>query len=876
MGAREEVCRPLRIGLRHVDIYALRSVVPAEQLARLPYSIKVLLENLLRHQDDDLVTADDIAALAAWDGRSDGREIAFYPARVLTEDATGVAAIAELAAVRDAVAAMGGDRDDVRPRVPVDLVVDHSLVVDEYGQPESYVWNTDLDFDRNEERYRLLKWGSAVFHGLHVVPPDKGIANQINIEHLAQVVSVVDGVAWPDTMVGTDPQSSMVNGVGVLGWNVGSIRAAAAAVGLPVALRLPEVVGVRLTGAPAARVMPPDIVLTVVALLREAGVTGTMVEFFGPALGEVSVETRAAIAATSPAYGSICSLFPIDRDTMRYLRSTGRDAEQLNLVQGYAKEQGLWHEPAAPEPAYSRIVELDLGTVVTHRPHVLRPVTCDEATPAPVTASVVPVHTEEGDDFDMQDGHVVIAALSGCAATVNPEVVVAAGLVARRAVERGLTAKPWVKTSFAPGSRAVVDYLYHAHLLDYLSHLGFEIVGFGCTSCAGNAGPLLPEISAGIAAGDLDVYAVVSSHAGAEGSLHPEVRESFVVPPPLVIGYALAGTIAIDFNTEPIGVDRDGFPVFLRDVWPSQAEVEDSLRRAVSPYRIRRIYDSLFEGEQRWRSLEVPRGATYDWDCASTYISRPSYLDGTRRDTPSATDIVDARVLVVLGDHANTNDLSPAGAIPKDSAAGQWLLDHGVDVNGLDTYRARRAHEGVLARSQFSGPGIDNALVPRQPGMTRHWPDGDVMSVFEAAQRYQAAGVPSVVVAGRDYGCGPGFDWAAKGAALLGVRAVLAVDFCPAHRTGLADVGILPVQLPADVDPLALGVTHDTTVTIEGVADGAGGVARSATVRIGDTTFVADVCLDTDDERRSYLHGGMVRRMARSLAASERARRNDD
>ena len=926
----------LDVGDRSLEVFRLDALASVGDVGGLPFSLKVLLENLLRNEDGSAVTAEDIEAFARWDpGAAEDREIAFSPARVLMQDFTGVPAIVDLAAMRDAMGTLGGDPTKINPLAPAELVIDHSVVADIAGRPDAFVRNVELEFERNKERYAFLRWGQQAFADFKVVPPGTGIVHQINCEYLARVVFTNDrGQAYPDTLVGTDSHTPMVNGLGVLGWGVGGIEAEAAMLGQPVSMLMPKVVGFKLSGELPEGSTATDLVLTVTELLRRHGVVGKFVEFYGPGVGNVPVENRATIGNMSPEYGSTCAIFPIDAETLRYLTFTGRPPELVALVEAYAKEQGLWHDPEA-EPRYSETAELDLGTVVPslagpRRPQdrvalsdarrgfraaladmapaaapepAQRPDGPDEASaesfpasdppaamagtaahenhdpapagwfePDPTGASGrpgnrVPVTLEDGTRFDLDHGHVVIAAITSCTNTSNPSVMLAAGLLARNAVDRGLASKPWVKTSLAPGSKVVMDYYERAGLLPYLEKLGFHLVGFGCTTCIGNSGPLAPEVSQTVEEHDLVVASVLSGNRNFEGRINPDCRMNYLASPPLVVAYALAGTMDIDLLDDPLGHDPDGNPVYLRDLWPSSAEVAELIGRAVQSDMFRKSYGQVFEGDERWNTLEVPTGESFAWDDDSTYVQRPPYFDGMPATPEPVTDIRGARVLAVLGDSVTTDHISPAGVIKRDGPAGRYLAEQGVEVRDFNSYGSRRGNHEVMIRGTFANIRLRNLLAPgTEGGVTLHLPDGEEMSIYDAAMRYQADGVPLVVLAGKEYGSGSSRDWAAKGPMLLGVRAVLAESYERIHRANLVGMGILPLELPAGETVESLGLTGHETFEITGLEGaGADGFPREVTVRADDRELTCRVRIDTPNEVEYYRHGGILQYVLRQL-----------
>ncbi|HLI15486.1 MAG TPA: aconitate hydratase AcnA [Acidimicrobiales bacterium] len=882
-GAEQE----LVVGGRPYRIHRLSALAGRHDVERLPYSMKILLENLLRNEDGRNVTGEDIEALAdfARSGPSD-REIAFSPARILLQDFTGVPCVVDLAALRDAVDALGGRPEAVNPQIPVDLVIDHSVIAEVAGRPDAFVRNAELELARNLERYRFLRWGQQAFSNFRVVPPDTGICHQVNLEYLAQVVfRDAEGGAYPDSLVGTDSHTPMVNGLGVLAWGVGGIEAEAAMLGQPIPLLIPSVVGLRLSGELPEGSTATDLVLTIAELLRRHGVVGKFVELYGPGVAAVPVENRATIGNMSPEYGSTVTIVPIDEDTLRYLRLTGRPADLVDLVEAYAKEQGLWHDPSV-EPAYTETIELDLSTVVPSlagpsRPQDRVPLRRSKAMLRESLAAAVGgsagdrprspqlVRLTSGEQFELDHGDVVIAAITSCTNTSNPQVMLAAGLLARRAVERGLTSKPWVKTSLAPGSRVVIDYYEQAGLLPYLEKLGFHLVGFGCTTCIGNSGPLAPEISAAIAAGNLSCAAVLSGNRNFEGRVHPEVRLNYLASPPLVVAYAIAGTMDVDLYAEPLGVGSDGAPVYLRDIWPTAAEVAAAVRDSVQASMFAKDYADVFGGDEAWRSLEAPTGQRYSWD-ESTYVKRPPFLEGIGPNPAPLADIVSARALAVLGDSVTTDHISPAGAIRPTSPAGRWLLEHGVAEADFNSLGTRRGNHEVMLRGTFANNRIRNRLVPgTEGGVTVHLPDGEVGTIYDVAMRYATEQVPLVILAGKEYGSGSSRDWAAKGTALLGVRAVLAESFERIHRSNLIGMGVAPLQfLDGGVD--ALGLTGREVYTITGLAGvpPAELIGRRLTVAADDRRFEVLLRIDTPTEADYFAHGGILPFVARKLAAS--------
>ncbi|MGD8380272.1 MAG: aconitate hydratase AcnA, partial [Gammaproteobacteria bacterium] len=810
----------LKVGDRTYQIFRLKALQDEFNVSRLPYSLKILLENLLRHEDGENVTADDIRAMTAWDPKAEpSQEIAFTPSRVILQDFTGVPAVVDLAAMRDAVANLGGDPRSINPLSPAELVIDHSVQVDEYGNPKAFARNAQIEFDRNRERYSFLRWGQTAFDNFKVVPPDTGIVHQVNLEYLARVVfgQKKDGVlqAYPDTLVGTDSHTTMINGLGVLGWGVGGIEAEAAMLGQAITMLIPQVIGFKLTGNLPEGATATDLVLTVTEMLRKKGVVGKFVEFFGDGLKHLPLADRATLGNMSPEFGSTCAIFPVDGETIRYLQLSGRSEEQIALVEAYAKEQGLWREDGEPAADYTDVLELDLGSVVPSIAGPKRPqdrIRLSEAKQV-VHGHIEPLQEEresktrnharfegeggatavgaqqaqpngvasitvDGNSFELSDGDVVIAAITSCTNTSNPAVMLGAGLVARNAAARGLKVKPWVKTSLAPGSKVVTDYLKKAELLDDLEALGFYLVGYGCTTCIGNSGPLRPEISQGIQEHDLIACSVLSGNRNFEGRIHPDVKMNFLASPPLVVAYALAGTMNIDLFKEPLGEDSDGKPVFLKDIWPSQHEIHEVIANSVDSGMFQSSYSGVFGGDDNWNSLQVPEGDIYAWDDKSTYVKNPPYFEGMGMEVDEAGDLAGARVLALLGDSVTTDHISPAGSIKPDSPAGRYLVEHGVEPKDFNSYGARRGNHEVMMRGTFANIRLRNKLVPGvEGGFTRYLPDNEQMSIYDAAMKYRDDGTPLVVIAGKEYGTGSSRDWAAKGTLLLGVKAVIAESF---------------------------------------------------------------------------------------------------
>ncbi len=921
----------LQVGDRSYGISRLDSLSSVGDVARLPFSLKILLENLLRNCGNGDVTEDDVVALAGWKpGGGTDREVSFSPARVLLQDFTGVPAIVDLAAMRDAMAAMGGDPKKINPLCPAELVIDHSVIVDSYGSPESFEKNAELEFHRNVERYAFLRWGQGAFSRFRVVPPDTGIVHQVNLEHLARVVFVDDGGdAYPDTLVGTDSHTTMVNGLGVLGWGVGGIEAEAALLGQPLAMLTPSVVGVRLSGELQAGTTATDLVLTVTHMLRHKGVVGRFVEFYGPGLSSLPLADRATLGNMSPEYGSTCAIFPIDDVTLRYLELTGRPPELVTLVEAYAKEQGLFHREGDEEAEYSETLSLDLSAVEPtiagparpqdriplsgardkfrsalatfvgegpHAPHNGNDEASEESFPASDPPSAMVGVTGRGDPEDdgpngapahrsasptavtaslpgrgevsIDHGHVVIAAITSCTNTSNPALMLAAGLLARKAVARGLRSKPWVKTSLAPGSRVVMDYYRSAGLVDDLDTLGFNLVGFGCTTCIGNSGPLLPEIAAAVREGGLSVCSVLSGNRNFEGRINPDCRMNYLASPPLVVAYALAGTMDLDITTEPLGEDGDGKPVYLRDIWPTPEEVAEVVSSSVHSQMFSDVYAQVFEGDSRWKSLEVPGGELFAWDDSSTYVRLPPYFEGMTTEPESLTDIRGARVLALLGDSVTTDHISPAGVIAKDGPAGRHLSGLGVKQEDFNSYGSRRGNHEVMVRGTFANIRLRNRLAPgTEGGFTSHLPDGEVMTIYDAAMRYQSEGVPLLVVAGDAYGSGSSRDWAAKGTALLGVRGVLAKSYERIHRSNLVGMGVVPLQFRPGESLESLGLSGREEFSVTGL-EGAADIPREVKVSADGTEFSALVRVDTPKEAEYIRHGGILQYVLRQMLST--------
>ncbi len=909
------------------EIFRLDALQPRYDVLRLPYTLRILLENALRLEDGETVTTDDVEAVATWVAKAEpSREISFTPARVLLQDFTGVPAVVDLAAMRDAMRDLGGDPAVINPLLPAELVIDHSVQVDEYASRFAFSRNAELEFERNRERYAFLRWGQTAFENFSVVPPETGIVHQVNIEHLARVIESrqVGGSrqAFPDTLVGTDSHTTMVNGLGVLGWGVGGIEAEAAMLGEPISMLVPQVVGFKLTGTLPAGATATDLVLTVTEILRGVGVVGKFVEFFGRGLVGLPIADRATIANMAPECGATCNFFPVDEETLRYLTLTARPEEQIALVEAYAREQHLFHNPD-DEPTYTQVVELDLGDVEPslagpRRPQDRVPLagagsafvealssfgvgygkeTLDEAvaesfpasdppagvepghqavpservpvaTAAPAPASVTV--TLDGETFQLEHGAVVIAAITSCTNTSNPAVMVGAGLLAKRAVERGLTRKPWVKSSLAPGSKVVTEYLARAGLTPYLDELGFNLVGYGCTTCIGNSGPLPEPISDAIADGELVVCAVLSGNRNFEARIHSEIKANYLASPPLVVAYALAGRMDVDLVEEPLGQDRDGADVYLRDLWPSPQEIDETIAASLHREMFAATYADVYSGDERWNALETPAGALYAWEPASTYVRRPPYFDGMSRQPEGVPDITGARCLVMVGNSVTTDHISPAGAIRLDSPTGRYLTEAGVERRDFNSYGSRRGNHEVMVRGTFANVRLRNQLAPGTEGsVTAHLPDGEQLSIYDASLRYQDEGVPLVVLAGKEYGSGSSRDWAAKGPDLLGVRAVLAESYEKIHRSNLLMMGIVPLQFPAGESAASLGLTGRERFDVTGLAGGeASEVSVTATPDGGAPaiSFRARVRLDTPRERDYVRHGGILRYVLRRLA----------
>ncbi|MCG5436587.1 aconitate hydratase [Micromonospora foliorum] len=933
----------LRVGDASYEIFKIDKV---DGHARLPYSLKILLENLLRTEDGANITADHIRQLGGWDSTAaPSVEIQFTPARVLMQDFTGVPCVVDLATMREAVRDLGGDASKVNPLAPAELVIDHSVIADLFGREDAFARNVELEYERNKERYQFLRWGQTAFNEFKVVPPGTGIVHQVNIEYLARTIMERNGQAYPDTVVGTDSHTTMVNGLGVLGWGVGGIEAEAAMLGQPVSMLIPRVVGFKLSGEMPPGTTATDLVLTITEMLRKHGVVGKFVEFYGPGVGAVPLANRATIGNMSPEYGSTVAIFPIDAETIRYLELTGRDAAQVALVEAYAKEQGLWHDPDA-EPDYSERLELDLGSIEPSLAGPKRPQDrvplgaaktlfrsaltdyvaddsvgerdlkpgvpreelprgangpADEASAESFPASDPPANEfsdpadeprdletaavgaggrashpvrvtgADGVEYELDHGAVVIAAITSCTNTSNPQVMIGAALLARNAVEKGLTRKPWVKTTLAPGSKVVMDYYERAGLTPYLNKLGFNLVGYGCTTCIGNSGPLPEEVSAAVNEHDLSVVSVLSGNRNFEGRINPDVKMNYLASPPLVVAYALAGTMDIDLANEPIGEDSEGNPVYLREIWPNSAEIQDVIAQAIGATGFSAAYADVFAGDERWQSLPTPTGDTFAWENDSTYVRKPPYFEGMQQEPSPVVDISAARVLAKLGDSVTTDHISPAGAIKADSPAGTYLAEHGVPRHEFNSYGSRRGNHEVMIRGTFANIRLRNQLVPGvEGGFTVNHLTGEQTSIYDASVAYQEAGIPLVVLAGKEYGSGSSRDWAAKGTMLLGVRAVIAESYERIHRSNLIGMGVLPLQFPVDVTAESLGLTGTETFTITGVTALNDGETPRTVLVSTDTgvEFDAVVRIDTPGEADYYRHGGILQYVLRRMIAN--------
>jgi aconitate hydratase len=937
-GAKDQ----LEVAGSSYEIFRLDALQQRFDVARLPFSLKVLLENLLRTEGNGSVDAADVEALASWDAKAQpSKEIAFTPARVLMQDFTGVPAVVDLAAMRDAIARMGGEAAQINPLVPAELVIDHSVQVDAFGTRDAFRVNAEREFERNQERYSFLRWGQGAFDDFSVVPPDTGIVHQVNLEYLARVVfpNEKTGQAYPDTLVGTDSHTTMVNGLGVLGWGVGGIEAEAAMLGQPMSMLIPQVLGFRLHGELPEGATATDLVLTVTEMLRQRGVVGMFVEFYGAGLAGLPLADRATIGNMSPEFGSTCAIFPIDAETLTYLKLSGRPSEQIALVEAYAKEQGLWHDESSEQPTFSDQIELDLSTVEPSLAGPKRPQdrvalsesqmvfqqalldyipsdgdqadAQDEAVAESYPASDPPANepghapalgvsqpqlpeggtstlphngtaigvSVDGETFELDHGHVVIAAITSCTNTSNPSVMVGAGILARNALERGLKSKPWVKTSLAPGSKVVTEYLDRAQLTEPLERLGFNLVGYGCTTCIGNSGPLSQEISDAVAEADLAVVSVLSGNRNFEGRINPDVKMNYLASPPLCVAYALVGTMDVDLLHDPLGQDEQGNDVYLRDIWPTEQEIAKTVDEAVQADMFRKSYGEVFAGDERWNSLDVPEGERFQWDEQSTYVRLPPYFEDMPVDPPEISELSGARVLALLGDSVTTDHISPAGSIKRDGPAGAYLQEQGVTPRDFNSYGSRRGNHEVMMRGTFANIRLRNQLAPgTEGGVTRHFPDGEQTSIYDAAMRYAEEGVELVVLAGKEYGSGSSRDWAAKGTKLLGVRAVIAQSFERIHRSNLVGMGVLPLQFPDGESASSLGLGGEEVFSIEGIAEGVaaveGGKGGGQTVRVRAERdgaeaieFDARVRIDTPREAEYFRHGGILQYVLRTLLA---------
>ncbi|MFF4345106.1 aconitate hydratase AcnA [Kitasatospora sp. NPDC001540] len=892
----------LQVGDESYEIFKLSAVEGSE---RLPYSLKVLLENLLRTEDGANITADHIRALGGWDPTAEpSEEIQFTPARVIMQDFTGVPCVVDLATMREAVKELGGDPSKINPLAPAELVIDHSVIADKFGTPDAFVQNVEIEYGRNKERYQFLRWGQTAFDEFKVVPPGTGIVHQVNIEHLARTVMVRNGQAYPDTCVGTDSHTTMVNGLGVLGWGVGGIEAEAAMLGQPVSMLIPRVVGFKLNGQLPAGTTATDLVLTITEMLRKHGVVGKFVEFYGEGVTSIPLANRATIGNMSPEFGSTCAIFPIDAETINYLKLTGRSEQQLALVEAYAKEQGLWHDPSV-EPVYSEYLELDVSTVVPSISGPKRPqdrvvlaeaaerfrtavrdyVGVDEAGEESFPASDAPafsngihrptlVTAPDGSSYEIDNGAVVIASITSCTNTSNPSVMLGAALLAKKAVEKGLSVKPWVKTTLAPGSKVVMDYYEKAGLLPYMEKLGFNLVGYGCVTCIGNSGPLPEEVSKAVNDNDLAVVSVLSGNRNFEGRINPDVKMNYLASPPLVVAYAIAGNMGVDITKDALGQDADGNDVFLADIWPSEQEVAEVVASSIDQDMFTKDYADVFAGDHRWQSLPVPTGDTFEWDAESTYVRKPPYFEGMAKTPSPVTDISGARVLAKLGDSVTTDHISPAGNIKPGTPAAQYLTANGVEKRDFNSYGSRRGNHEVMIRGTFANIRLRNQIAPgTEGGYTRDFTQADapVSFIYDASQNYQAAGIPLVVLAGKEYGSGSSRDWAAKGTALLGVKAVIAESYERIHRSNLIGMGVLPLQFPAGQNAESLGLTGQETFEITGVTElNEGRTPKTVKVKAvgaaGETVeFDAVVRIDTPGEADYYRNGGILQYVLRSL-----------
>ena len=879
----------LQVGDKTYHYYSIKAAQEAGlgDISRLPNSLKVLLENLLRYEDGETTTLDDIKAIAKWlDNKTSNHEIAYRPARVLMQDFTGVPAVVDLAAMRDAMTKLGGDAEKINPLSPVDLVIDHSVQVDRFGSSNAYFDNTAIEMKRNQERYEFLRWGQQAFDNFSVVPPGTGICHQVNLEYLAKSVWTReyngDTYAFPDTLVGTDSHTTMINGLGVLGWGVGGIEAEAAMLGQPISMLIPEVIGFKLKGQLNEGITATDLVLTVTQMLRARGVVGKFVEFFGPGLHDLPLADRATISNMAPEYGATCGFFPIDKETMTYMKLSGRSDETIALVEAYCKAQGMWHDENSAEPVFTDTLELDLATVQPSLAGPKRPqdkVTLTSLTDAFANILDANKKSAESDkafsvddaDFELHHGDVVIAAITSCTNTSNPSVLMAAGLVAKKAIEKGLQRKPWVKSSLAPGSKVVTDYLAKAGLSDYLDQLGFNLVGYGCTTCIGNSGPLAENITNTIKDNDLVVSSVLSGNRNFEGRVHPYVKANWLASPPLVVAYAIAGSTQLDLSKQPLGTDKDGNPVFLKDIWPSNAEVAEAVAQ-VSNDMFTSRYADVFTGDEAWQNMPAGSGQTYDWQDDSTYVRLPTFFEGLTKELPAINDVKGARMLALLGDSITTDHISPAGAIKADSPAGHYLQQHGVDEKDFNSFGSRRGNHEVMMRGTFGNIRIRNEMVPEvEGGFTKHIPTGDTLSIFDAAMRYIDEGTPLVVVAGKEYGTGSSRDWAAKGTRLLGVSAVITESFERIHRSNLIGMGVLPLQFKAGENRQSLNLTGAETVDIHGLSNGLlpqGEVSATINYPDGNSKDISLlVRIDTQNEMAYYKNGGILHYVLRQMAS---------
>lgn len=885
--------RTLDVDGKKYDYYSIPAAEKAGlgDLSRLPYSLKVLLENLLRHEDGRTVTSADVAAIAGWlKERKADREIAYRPARVLMQDFTGVPAVVDLAAMRDAMVALGGDPEKINPLAQCDLVIDHSVMVDKFGTAAAFGQNVEMEMERNGERYAFLRWGQKAFNNFRVVPPGTGICHQVNLEYLAQTVWTTDDengteIAYPDTLVGTDSHTTMVNGLAVLGWGVGGIEAEAVMLGQPISMLIPEVVGFKLTGKLKEGTTATDLVLTVTQMLRSQGVVGKFVEFYGPGIAELGLADRATISNMAPEYGATCGFFPIDAETINYLNFTARDPERVKLVEAYAKAQGMWHDGTMQDPEFTVTLELDISTVEPSLAGPKRPqdrvllsgaaTAFKEALPelAGPDADLDVKIDVAGTDYKIGHGNVIIAAITSCTNTSNPSVMLAAGLVARNALKKGLTVKPWVKTSLAPGSKVVTDYLAKAGLQDDLDALGFNLVGYGCTTCIGNSGPIAAPIADAITEGELVACSVLSGNRNFEGRVSPQAKANYLASPPLVVAYAIAGSLHVDITTDSLGNDQDGNPVYLKDIWPSNAEVQQTVRDAVSRDMFVTQYADVFSGDDIWKSIKTADGQTYTWDSGSTYVQHPPYFEGMHKDPSPVKDITGAHILALLGDSVTTDHISPAGAIKADSPAGDYLIAHQVSPKNFNSYGSRRGNDQVMTRGTFANIRLRNEVAPgTEGGVTRHMPDGEQMSIYEAAEKYRASETPLVVFAGKEYGTGSSRDWAAKGTLLLGIRSVVAESFERIHRSNLIGMGILPLQFPEGVTRKTLKLDGSEVIDLTGIEQGVTPrmtVACKITRSDGSSEVVDLLCrIDTLDEVEYYRHDGILQYVLRNLSAS--------